>query len=280
MLIDFVGAVRAHREMHYAYPDPGPVVAGICAGIDAVRTQLNRSQLDRTVGVGISLPADIEHWPRPEWRAPPSAHWQTVDLEGEISAASGLPTYIQSDVTAAAAAEGTFGAARTLNDFIYFYIGAQSASRVILNHHIYAGRRGAAVPSSADDHRLQTLADLDGLARAAKLDPAPIWLAADAWPDLGGVLPRWIDAVADSLARSFLAVSGFVDIGSVIVDGRFPPDVRQQICASLASRLASNAAEPPTVLEGELGFFAEAVGAASMPFHSRFMVEHVGLAAT
>ena len=278
VLIDFVGAVRAHREMSYAYPVPGPIVAGICDGIEAVRTHLHGSRLDRIVGVGISLPGDIDQWPHPEWGAPASARWQTVDLEGDISAAAGLPTYIQSDVTAAAAAEGTFGAARTLDDFIYFYIGEQSASRVILNHHIYAGRRGVIVPSAVDDNRLQTLTDLESLARAAKFDPAPIWLAADAWPDLGDALPRWIDAVADSLAHAFLAVSGFIDVGSVIVDGRFPPVVRQQIGASLSSRLASNAADPPNVLEGELGFFAEAIGAASLPFHSRFMVEHVGLA--
>ena len=36
----------------------------------------------------------------------------------------------------------------------------------------------------------------------------------------------------------------------------------------------------PTVLGGEIGTFAKAVGASSLAFHSRFMVEPVGLAQT
>lgn len=278
VLIDFIGVVRDHREYPYAFPDSRKVLTDLAESLTAVRVQMPKEHLSRIVGVGIALPADIDLWPKPEWSAPPGATWGGIDLEREVSALAGLPTYIQSDVTAAAAAEGTFGAARTLDDFAYFYIGAQSASRVILNHHIYAGRRNPGVVSEAGDNRLSTLSDLDALVRAADMDPAPIWRAAEAWPDFGDVLGRWIDDTADSLVRAFLTVSAFVDVDCAIIDGRFPPTVRERVRAAVAERLSGGNIAPPTILEGKVGFFAKAVGAASVPFHSRFMVEHVGLA--
>ena len=46
------------------------------------------------------------------------------------------------------------------------------------------------------------------------------------------------------------------------------------------THLATTAAgeRVPAIIAGKVGSFAKAVGAASVPFHSRFMVEHVGLA--
>jgi predicted NBD/HSP70 family sugar kinase len=276
VLIDFVGAVRQHHELHYAYPDPSAVLGELAESVAAMRMRLPDKLANRLVGVGISLPADIERWPEREWSAP-GASWRGVDYEGRISAVSGLPTYIQNDVTAAAGAEGTFGAARTLSDFVYFYIGAQSASRLILNHHIYASRRPRAPALDGQDDGLQTLTDLETLVRGEKLDPSPIWRPADAWPDLGEALPRWIDACADSLVRALAAIGRFVDLDCAIIDGRFPPSVRTRICDAVASRVAKSAGGP-AILEGKVGFFAKAVGAAGVPFHSRFMVEQVGLA--
>ncbi len=269
VLIDFVGAVRHHHEHYYATADAAAVIGGLATSIAEVKAGLSGKLAERLVGVGISLPADIDEWPNGEWRG--------VDLEGQVSALSGLPTYIQNDVTAAAAAEGTFGAARTLGDFLYFFVGARAESRLILNHHIYAGRR--AVPGHAGA-AVATLTDLEASLRASGMNATPIWQASDTWPDFGDVLERWIAACASSLADAILSAAGFVDVHCAIIDGRFPEAVRLRIAAQTTAALAATTVgeRVPAIIPGKVGSFAKAVGAASVPFHSRFMVEHVGLA--
>jgi predicted NBD/HSP70 family sugar kinase len=278
VLIDFIGAVRQYREHAYAYPDPRQVLAGLADSIAEMKAYLPDEMTGRLVGVGVSLPGDIEHWPRAEWHAAIGERWRDVDFERQISARSGLSTYIQNDVTAAAGAEGTFGAARTLNDFVYFYIGAQSASRLILNHHIYAGRRPAG--ALAQVARLTTLSDLETLLQAQGIDAAPIRRSVESWPDFGPSFTQWINTCARSVARAFLSAGSFVDVDCAIIDGRLPFSVRERLCAAVVDLLApgENGEPAPKILAGKVGFFAKAVGAASLPFHSRFMVEHVGLA--
>jgi predicted NBD/HSP70 family sugar kinase len=267
VLIDFVGTVRHHAELYYATPNPDAVLRALAESVAAMKAHLPGKHVDRLVGVGVSLPSDID-----EWQA---GAWKGIDLEARINAIAALPTYIQNDVTAAAAAEGTFGAARTLGDFLYFFVGAQTVSRLVLNHHIYAGRRGPATVVPA-------LTNFDAALRARGLDADPIWRAGGEWPDFGDVTATWIAACATGLADAVLSATGFVDVGIAIVDGRLPEDVRAKIVSETAAAVVARgeSQRPLQVLSGKVGSFAKAVGAASVPFHSRFMVEHVGLAAS
>jgi predicted NBD/HSP70 family sugar kinase len=266
VLIDFLGAVRHHAELYYEAANVASVMAALEQSIAAMKAHLPAKLSERLVGVGVALPSDIDEWQSDAWRG--------LDLEARIHAASGLPTFIQNDVTAAAAAEGTFGAARTLGDFLYFFVGAQTVSRLILNHHIYAGRRGPATIVPA-------LTDLDAALRARGVDGTPVWRAGTEWPDFGDITAAWIAQCATGLADAILSATGFVDVACAIIDGRFPDSVRMRIVEATSAALArGDAQRAPQVIAGKVGSFAKAIGAASVPFHSRFMVEHVGLAAT
>jgi predicted NBD/HSP70 family sugar kinase len=269
VLIDFVGAVRRHCEHDYRTPSAEEILAGLATSVAEVKASLPAGLANRLVGVGISLPADFDEWPGDAWHA--------IDLEGVVSAHAGLPTYIQNDATAAAAAEGTFGAARTLDDFIYFFVDVRSESRVILNHHIYAGRRAAPGEGSG----VATLSDLEAALLVDNRDVAGLWRATAEWRDFGPALDAWIARCAASLAGAVLSAASFVDIGTAIIDGRFPDTVRTRVVEETVRIMAEGAGGEriPSVIPGTAGAFAKSVGAASVPFHSRFMVEHVGLAA-
>src|SRR5690606_2103237 len=99
------------------------------------------------------------------------------------------------------------------------------------------------------------------------------------WPDFGEVEADWVGGTAQGLAQAILSVLGFLDIETVIVDGRFPRRVREQLCAKLATVLAegTETTGEVAVVPGRIGALAKAVGAASLAFHSRFMVENAGL---
>lgn len=275
VLIDFLGQVRSHRELNYDHPEPSAVVAAIGQGIASLAASLPAEWRDRLVGVGVCVPHDFEDWPRSGWK---EAQWRGLDLEQVSRDALDAPAFIQNDVTAAASAEVIFGAARRLDDFAYFFIDSGLSSRLVLNHRIYAGRQEAAGPAAAP-----TLLELERLLVAEGRDPGPIWHAPDDWPHYGDAEERWISGLADGLEQSIRSVLAFLDVGTVLVAGRFPARVRDEICDRLARGLG--AAQPPSarplsIVPGAIGSLSKAVGAAGMAFHSRFMVEEVGLATT
>ena len=190
-----------------------------------------------------------------------------------------LPTFIQNDVTAAAGAEVIFGAARILADFAYIFVGRHTECRLALHHRVYAGSRAR----WKDQWRRRppaSLTDLEERAQAAGLDSTVVWRSLDRWAPLVPVLPEWVDLCATGLAETIGDIASFVDIGAVVIEGRMPRATLESLRSSVMGKLLDGSSPdgPPTLLLGEIGPLAKAVGAASISLHSRFMLEQVGLA--
>ena len=124
VLIDFVGNVISFVELrhdtaghHYVHPEIFASVKGLISG-------LPKKKQDRVAGIGLSLPDGFED------------SENLSALQSDLEASLGLELFIQNDVTAAAAGESMFGAARSLENYVFFYIGARVHSRLILNHQI------------------------------------------------------------------------------------------------------------------------------------------------
>ncbi len=272
VLIDFVGQLRHRHEFQYPAPDPDSVFEEIGASIAALTATLPEPLHERIVGIGISLPEEIESWPPQDAS---SGNWQSVDFEAKVGRLSDLPVYVQNDITAAAGAEMIFGAARSMGDFAYFFFGAQTESRLVLNHHVYAGRKFAAA------RPIPSLSDFEAMLRDGGLDAAAVWHSTTEWSGLDPYLSQWIASGANGLVSAILSISAFVAIDSVIVDGRLPAPVRDALVSHVKDAFAErglDAALLPDIVPGKTGAFAKAVGAACVPFHSRFMVENIGLA--
>lgn len=271
VLIDFVGDVRQHLHHHYTAPEPTEILKTIEENLKTITEELPQDRQDRIVGIGIALPLDIDAWPSAN-----ADTWSSLDFEAEIGRFCDLPIYIQNDVTAAAGAELIFGAARNIDDCVYFFVGSTTDSRLVLNHHIYAGRKGV---TNADT---VSLTSFEARLNAVNTDPMPMWNTPAKWPDFGDPLDRWITDMAQSLAQAIISICSFVDIDIIMLGGRFPDDVRDRLGAEVTAILSEKAmmgSEAPALIMGRAGAFAKAVGAAALPFHSRFMVEQVGLAA-
>jgi predicted NBD/HSP70 family sugar kinase len=246
-----------------------------------MRSSLSAELRGRLVGIGISLPDDIESWPLRERQRAASRSWTELNVEETVGRFSDLPVYLQNDVTAAAGAELLFGAARELDDFAYFYVGYRSASRLVLNHHVYAGRKARNTPAPSGE-TIATIEDLEAMLVAAGLDAEPLSSSPESWPDFGAPLEAWLAKAADDLAASILSMLAFVDVDRVIIDGRMPVAVCERLAALVRDRadLAGfRKGEDPFVVATRTGPFSKTLGAASLPFHSRFMVEQVGLTA-
>jgi predicted NBD/HSP70 family sugar kinase len=278
-LIDFNGMLRQHRQINHTARDSLGTLEEVVSAVAEFSGTAASAWRDHVVGVGISLPdyADSRSENEPAIRG----IWNASAVEAAIATVTDLPIFIQNDVTAAAGAEVIFGAARRRGDFAYLFVGRTSECRLVLDHRVYAGSPRSALRTPGETATsIVSLSRLEELASARGFDPKVVWQVFDHWEQLDAILPQWIDECATSLARMITNIAAFVHIGAVVIDGRLPRPVLARLCESAAKMSAEDrlADDAPQVVPGKVGPFAKAIGAASLPLHSRFMVEQVGLA--
>jgi len=70
----------------------------------------------------------------------PKPGWQNTDIAGRLRTALKKPIAIDTDVNAAALAEGEYGAARDLRNFVYYTIGTGIGAGIVTNGRVLHGR--------------------------------------------------------------------------------------------------------------------------------------------
>ena len=280
VLVDFSGSIRRRTQVdNRAAASSGEIQSAIAETIVETIAAAPSPQRERIVGIGIGLPEDIDslHGHDPAARET----WSAMAVEAAVARVTDLPIFIQNDVTAAAGAEVIFGAARTLADFVYISIGRETEHRLVLHHRVYAGSADLRSRSrNRFSGSLASLIDLEERAAALGCDPSIVRRSVDDWHGLAKVLPEWIAVCSAGICEAIETISAFVEASTVIIGGRVPRPALESLRESVAEKLTlgRHPESPPTLLASEVGPFAKAVGAASFPLHSRFMLEEVGLA--
>ena len=159
----------------------------------------------------------------------PKPGWQGADVLGELQRALDCPATIHTDVTAAAFAEGRFGAARGCTDHVYMTIGTGIGIGVIAGGQPILGQlhpegghvsvrrvAGDAFPGVCRFHRDCFEGLASGPAIGARAGKSGGELADDdpAWPPV-------IDAIAEACANLFLNLaSERIVIGGGVINQR------------------------------------------------------------
>ena len=286
VMIDFVGAIRQHLRLPYAYPSPGETVRFVRDGIASIQRALTPEQWGRVAGLGVAMPFNLWNW-TDSVGAPPEVMdgWRQLDLRAELQSEFPFPVYVQNDATAACGAELVFGTLPALGDFIYFYIGAFAGGGVVLNGQLYSGPGGNAgalgsMPVPGPDGAPCQLIDVASIAVLDKMlqregrDGSHLWTSPEGWGELGPALDRWIDASAAGLAHAIVSASAVIDFEAAVIDGWMPYPVRARLVEATSRALTQTDAEGltlPTILEGTVGIHARSLGAASLPLSERFL---------
>ncbi|WP_456781828.1 ROK family transcriptional regulator [Bradyrhizobium sp. USDA 3315] len=252
-LIDFVGSVQYHAA--HPYPALQESSGELAASIEQGLLTLSPANRARVAGIGLAVPDD----------AHASQHVRQLlgrdlaDVQAGIEAKLGLSVYIQNDITAAAGGESLFGSARSLSDFLFFYLGSHLHSRLILNYQIHSGKAGL-----GHDVGLSRLRD-ELKVHQLSLDDIGAGVLSGAAEAL---YARWRRDCCRQIARSVQSLLSFVSFKSVVILSYAPTGVGQDLIADLRDEL-------PEVdfLLGSNSVAPKAVGAASLPYHSRFMVQ-------
>ncbi len=287
VLIDFLGEVRAIRQLSYRYPAPRDTVDFVTEGMAAIRSELSPRQDSRIAGLGIAMPFELWNWADAAG-APREVmdQWRHFDIGAEIQARCAFPVYLQNDATSACGAELVFGRGAGVSDFVYFYIGAFAGGGVVLNGSLYAGATGNAgalgsMPVPGPGGKPIQLIDVASIAVLEKalsargIEAGQLWTSPENWGDVGEELDRWIDRAGAALAYAIVAASSVIDFEAAIIDGWMPVDVRRRLVAATRDATAEIDVEGltlPEIREGSVGHPARALGAASLPLSDRFLL--------
>lgn len=288
VLMDFVGRIRLKLRNTYPYPMPEWILPFVINGMTELEARLTPEMRERIAGIGIAAPFEMWSWAA-EVGAPQQEmdRWRGFDLRAEIAAKVSYPVFLQNDATSACGAELVFGLGQQYPDFLYVFIGSFIGGGVVLNSALFSGRTGAAgaigpLPVQGRDGstvpllKIASIFVLEDMLRENNIDPKPLWFSPDEWVDFGEPLELWIQNTAAALAQAVLAAASIIDFASVIIDGGFPAWVRQRITSATKKALELHdlqGVSVPEIMEGSVGSQARAIGGASLPLFSRYLLD-------
>lgn len=256
VLIDFVGQVKFYTSLPLPSDETPTNHSRLLKTVRQALEALPDKHEGRLAGIGIAMPEDQE-----ELALGPTGMAERFEaISKEIEDALGIEVYVQNDITAAAAGESMFGAAKSLDDYLYFYIGARLHHRLVLNHQIFQSRQPASQPVG--------LLDLEERLIGNGIASDPLWRRGGDWPDFGAAKVEWVATCVEVLNSAVSSASQFLPVGTVIVSSYAPTAVCSELASAVSAANSDIEARP-----GELGISPKALGAASLPFSSKFTVD-------
>lgn len=288
ILVDFLGRVAGRVHTTYPFPTPEGTIRFVQDSVERLTGQLAPRNRARLAGLGVAIPFYLWQWGE-DLRLPSHelAAWRGRDIRREIAQLFDFPVYLQNDASCACGAELVFGGRDHPADFLHFFIGYVIGGGIVLNNTLFTGRTGNAgalgpllVPAESEGVRplmsVASLYCLEQMILEAGGDTQALWDSTAGWAVDDAALGRWIDGAAHGIAHAIAAACSIIDFELVVIDGRFPREVRTSLTDRVREQLAVidlSGLVAPRVREGKIGPDARALGAASLPLSQRFMVD-------
>lgn len=294
VLLDFTGGIKFQLGITYPYPMPDFIFEFLQDGLSSISEQLTPDERSRICGLGIAAPFEIWNWyelagaPADEFLA-----WKDVDFQERVARFSALPVHVVNDATAACKAEHVYGRGKEFRDYAYFFISAFVGGGVVLNHSVFEGHQGNAgalgsirsIGPNGESRQLIDIASIHLLERRLQqvdIDPDVLWRQPQDWTDISRYVEHWVGQTAQELAKAALSTCSVIDFEAILIDGAFPENVRHELVERTGRYLANQDMRgliPPKIETGSIGGNARAIGAASGPIFSQYLLNtNVGLA--
>ncbi|SFI54899.1 ROK family transcriptional regulator [Jannaschia pohangensis] len=290
LLMDITGVIRHQRQIVYPSPDPEAVFAFLAHGLSEITASLPRVEAVRICGIGVAMPFEM-------WRAgyqsgdqgseQSFALWRDIDIREVIAGFSALPVGILNDATAACQAEHVYGRGKEFQDYAYFFIGAFTGGGIVLNNSVFQGRQGNAgalgsLPSISPNGESMQLVDLASIhrlesrLREVEIDPALLWQVPQDWSGISRYVEPWLGQTAQDLAKAALSACSVIDFEAIVIDGAFPAAIREDLVDRVRRYIVHQDTRgliPPRIEAGTVGGNARAIGAASGPILSQYLLD-------
>ena len=294
VLMDITGQVRVQRQTTYDSPEPKQVFAFLADGVSKIIADLPDALAKRICGIGVAAPFEMWNWQNLlDARADHFADWKQINIAEQIAKFTQLPVAVVNDATAACRAEHVYGQGKSYRDYAYFFVGAFVGGGIVLNHSVFEGRQGNAgalgslrsVGPHGESTQLIDMASIHLLEKRlheVDLDPSIIWRQPQDWSGIARYVEPWLGQTAQELARASLSTCAVVDFEAVLIDGAFPADIRTELAKRVRRYILHQDTRgliPPVIAAGTIGGNARALGAASGPIFSQYLLNtNAGLA--
>lgn len=256
--VDFTGQIRSLSTVSAPDGTLDALLNQLTKTVGEVIAAMPKTRRDRLVGVGIAMPAGLKE----------DDTALGAEIEDLLTPIVDMPVILQNDVTCAASSEVSFGEARLLDDFIYFFVDESIGSRLVLGGHIFSGRTKSTSSRDAEGS-LASLAEELALPEPVK----EFWAHQFDWHGQEAKVCKWSEGAARELVATIQSALAFVDAKSIVIDARLPETLTADMVAAVQAKLAVEPELDLEVLQGAVGASAKAIGAANLAFDQAYMVQ-------
>jgi predicted NBD/HSP70 family sugar kinase len=278
VLLDFAGRVhaRAAREMHFARP------AAVRAFFERAVTQvLARAGIARSsvVGVGVAFPDDIARAHLPDQPGDYAA-WAEIKVDDLLRDVLDVPVFVENDAAAAAIGEMQFGLGHRYRSFFYLLITAALGGGLVVDGSYFRGAQGRSAEigwlhdrdALGRDMQLQNIVSLSALYSRLADGGYRVTSPGRLGRLSGGarvIIDHWIQESTEALVASMVSINCLINPDAILIGGRLPAALVDQLAAALNARMRDFAAQMPAIAPVARAITADdapAVGAAILPF--------------
>ncbi len=290
VVLDFEGRIRARATREVSFPLPKDVETFFAKGVDKLLAKVGIGS-DRLLGIGVALPDDM---PRAAILPNQPANfglWASADIPALINGALDVPVFVENDAAAATMGEMQFGLGKQHQTFFYILITAALGGSLVIDGNHFRGATGRSGElgllrgrdATGHERQIQNIVSLSAL--YSRLAAQGITVSAPheltELDDSGqAIIGAWVEAAADTLLEPIVAINCLVNPETILIGGRLPSRIVDQIATRLNQRLVAYAATIPTIAvvsRAALSDDAPAVGAAILPFSHRLLPTRTAL---
>lgn len=296
ILVDLAGSVKTKIFYEVDSPSPEEAITLMVSTIQQL-TSSPEVQNAHFCGVGIGLPGPLEINKNNEVSNTinPKAfpNWNHVPFGKMIKEHISSPIFIENNASAATIGERWYGAGKNISNFLYAFFGAGLGGGLVLNGNLYEGQNqnagefgyfpyvGQKSPLSDSEHphigEHFNLTKLYQWLRDSGININRPEDLGNLYIDRNPVFLTWLTLAKQYLASVFIVAQYMIDIEVIILGGRLPhiiiEDIAQELPNIMSSLKNDVKATTPTFKCGTAGIDAAALGAATLPIFDLFAAQ-------
>jgi predicted NBD/HSP70 family sugar kinase len=284
VVLDFEGRVRARasREVNFALPRDVQQFFSKSVGKLLAKVGIGR---ERLAGIGVALPDDMPRAATLPQQPASYGIWASTDVASLFTGIMHVPVFVENDAAAATMGEMQFGLGKKHQTFFYILITAALGGSLVIDGNHFRGATGRSGElgmlrgrdAAGHERQIQNIVSLSALysrlaAQGIKVSaPSELTSLGDSGQ---AVIVAWIEAAVDTLIDPVLAINCLVNPEVILIGGRLPAAIVDQIANRLNQRIAAYGSTIPAtapVARAALSDDAPAVGAAILPFSHRLL---------
>ncbi|HEX6636312.1 MAG TPA: ROK family transcriptional regulator [Steroidobacteraceae bacterium] len=290
VVLDFEGRVRARASREVNFALPRDVEQFFAKSADKLLAKVGIGR-ERLVGIGVALPDDMPRAATLPQQPANYGIWASTDVASLLTSTLRVPVFVENDAAAAAMGEMQFGLGKKHQTFFYILITAALGGSLVIDGNHFRGATGRSGElgmlrgrdAGGHERQIQNIVSLSAL--YSRLAAQGIKVSAP--HELGelaangqAIVDAWVESAVDALIDPLVSINCLINPEAVLIGGRLPCGIVDQVSNGLNQRMAAFGATIPAqapVARAALCDDAPAVGAAILPFSHRLLPTRTAL---